>query len=96
MGKVERISGEVPADIYADVEAAVSAGELESPAALVNRLVTQWATERRTDTPEYVAWVRAKIEEGRKDSRPPVPADEVFDRLEAKYTAMMAAADHRE
>jgi len=34
---------------------------------------------------QKLAWMREKIEESRNDPRPPVPAEEVCDRLEKKY-----------
>lgn len=85
MGKIERISGDVDADVYAEVEAAVARGDLMSPDALVNELVTEWATSQRFDAPEEVARIRALIEESRADPRPSIPAEEIFAELEVRY-----------
>ena len=37
--------------------------------------------------------VRAAIEESRTDARPSIPSEVVFDRLEARLTAMIEAED---
>jgi len=38
---------------------------------------------------QKLAWMREKIEETRNDPRLSIPADEVFDRLTAKYQRMV-------
>ena len=92
MRKPAFIGGEVSDDVYADVQSAVSSGEVASPDALVSQLVTDWSF-RRAETPEFVAQVRAAIEESRTDARPSIPSEVVFDRLEARLTAMIEAED---
>lgn len=92
MGKPAFIGGEVSDDVYADVQSAVSSGEVASPDALVSQLVTDWSF-RRAETPQFVAGVRGAIEESRRDSRPAIPAEEVFGRLDARLAAMIEAED---
>jgi Arc/MetJ-type ribon-helix-helix transcriptional regulator len=92
MGKPAFIGGEVSDDVYADVQSAVSSGEVASPDALVSQLVTDWSS-RRAETPQFVAQVRAAIDESRRDTRPAVPAGDVFDRLDARLAALIEAED---
>ena len=96
MAKHDNITAELPHDVYADVEAAVSAGEFGSLGEAVSRVMTEWATMRRIEAEAFTARARAMITESRSDPRPPVDAEDVFDRLEAKYTAMIEAEGHRE
>jgi len=91
MGKHETITAEIDADIYADVEAAVSAGEFSSVAEAVALIVGEWSADRRTDnhkaeSPEFIAYAKALIEESRRDPRPSIPADVVFAELRARYS----------
>ena len=85
MGKIEKITGDIDADVYAEVEAAVSRGDVASPEALVKALVTDWASHQRSDSPAEIERIRALIEESRADPRPSIPAEEVFAELEARY-----------
>lgn len=90
MGKHETITAEVDADIYADVEAAVAAGEFASIAEAMNLILGDWASDRRAEaasaeTPEFVAYARALIEESRRDPRSSIPAEVVFAELRARY-----------
>lgn len=55
------------------------------------RLLEDRETLRRLKVEE----IRRSIEESRRHGRT-IPADEVFDRLEAKYTAMAEEAERRE
>jgi antitoxin ParD1/3/4 len=54
------------------------------------RLLEDQEAERRRRVEE----IRRSIEEGRRDGRS-TPADQVFDRLEAKYDAMSAEHEGR-
>ena len=91
MGKHETITAEIDEDIYADVEAAVAAGEFASVADALAVIVSEWAVERRseeprTETPEFVAYAKAMIEDSRRDPRPSIPADVVFAEHRARYS----------
>lgn len=85
MGKHETITAEIDEDIYADVEAAVAAGEFTSVAEAFAMIVSEWVAARRFESPEEIARIRALIEESRADTRPSIPAEEVFAELEARY-----------
>ncbi|WP_428151038.1 hypothetical protein [Brevundimonas sp.] len=90
MGKIEKITAEIDEDIYADVEAAVASGEFASVGEALTLIVSEWAAERRVEerpveTPEFVAYAKALIEESRRDARPSIPADVVFAELRARY-----------
>ncbi len=85
MGKHETITAEIDEDIYADVEAAVAAGEFASVEEALTLIVSEWVAARRFESPEEIARIRALIEESRADPRPSVPAEEVFAELEARY-----------
>jgi Arc/MetJ-type ribon-helix-helix transcriptional regulator len=91
MGKHETITAEIDEDIYADVEAAVAAGEFASVGEALAMIVSVWAVERRAEerpveTPEFIAYAKALIEESRRDPRPSIPADVVFAELRARYS----------
>lgn len=90
-GTAQKMILELEDWVEQDVEAVAVDGETTAQTAA--RIVTEWATLRRSETPEFVTAARAAIAEGRADPRPAHPADEVFDRLEAKYAAMAAADD---
>ena len=85
MCKIEQISADVDADVYAEVEAAVSRGELASPEALVKALVTDWVAHQHSNSPAEMAQIRALISESRADPRPSIAAEDVFAELEARY-----------
>ena len=88
MTKTARMVLEIEDWVEQDVEAV--AGEGETPAQAAARIVTEWATLRRSEHPDFVAAVRAAIAESRADPRPGKPLEEVAARLDAKYAAMVA------
>lgn len=85
MGKLETITADLPDDVYADVEAAVVAGEYPSVGDAVADVMTAWSRNRHSETPDFPAYARAMIEESRRDSRPSIPAEEVFEELRTRY-----------
>jgi hypothetical protein len=92
MGKFEHIDADLEDWVVADLDAAVAAGESTTAGELAGRIITEWAAGRRADTPEFVEAATRAIAESRADHRPGVPAEEFFDRLEAKY-AVVAGTD---
>jgi len=86
MGKIEQIIADLPDDVYADVGAAVSAGEFASVGDAVVQVMRDWSAVRRAETPEFTAYALARIEESRRNPRPGIPADDVFAELRARYT----------
>ena len=93
MGKMERIVAEVPKDVFADIEDAVSAGEFSSVEDAVTTLATEWSTSRRADSPEFRAHALAMIEESRRDPHPGYPMEEVFAELRARYADPVGAKE---
>lgn len=85
MGKIEQIVADLPAEVLADIEYAVSAGEFGSVGEAVTQMATDWAMGRHTDTPEFQARALAMIEESRRDPHPGYPMEEVFAELRARY-----------
>jgi len=63
MSATERLTIALPADVAAEVEAAVTAGDYASPSALVNEALQQWRT-RRTAQAQDLAALKADIQVG--------------------------------
>jgi antitoxin ParD1/3/4 len=70
---------ELPDDVLASVEAAVSAGRYGSVSDVVGAALLSWHADQLLGELDVEA-VRAAIEEGRA-SGPTIPAEQVFDRL---------------
>ncbi|MDQ8758323.1 type II toxin-antitoxin system ParD family antitoxin [Sphingosinicella sp. LHD-64] len=87
-----RAEARVKAGDYSSLSEVVRAGlrALEREEALLDRLFQPIDH----DDPADLAWVRAKIDEALSDPRPPIPAEEVFARLNdriADYKAKRGA-----
>ena len=95
MGKIERIVADLPEDVFADIEQAVSAGEFGSVSEAVAHMAKAWVADRRADAPSFVARTRKAIEDSRADPHPGYPVDEVLAELDARYAAMIPDGDHR-
>ena len=89
MAKTETVTVELPEELMASVRGAVEGGEYGSSDAVVAEALMDWSVRRGGDD---VAWLREKWEEAVTDERPHVPVDEVFDRLRARYAAMIPVA----
>jgi antitoxin ParD1/3/4 len=78
----------VKAGDYASISEVVRAGlrALDREEAVLDRVFGPPLDE---ETPEYKAWLKAKIGEALDDPRPPVPADEVERRLKARHEARL-------
>jgi len=92
MATPEKINVVVPAEIAAIVREAVDAGEFASSSEIVGEALLAWSRSRgsREHGPDDLrsAWNTAV-----SDSTTGVPADDVLDRLESKYAAMVQRAD---
>ncbi|WP_421730859.1 hypothetical protein [Brevundimonas sp.] len=86
MGKHETITAEISDDAYADVQAAVAAGEFSDVNQAISEIVSDWVAVRRADAPEFLAYAKARIEESRADPRPSLPAEEAFAALRSRYS----------
>lgn len=88
MGKLERITAEVPVEMANGIRAAVGAGAYASTDEAVREALTHWLVGRTTKpmtTDELKHHLQSERDGPGKD------ADAVFDRLEAKYNAVAAA-----
>ncbi|WP_375459374.1 type II toxin-antitoxin system ParD family antitoxin [uncultured Enterovirga sp.] len=47
------------------------------------------------EDPATIEWMRAKVKESLDDPTPPIPAEEVFERLELKHRKRMKLAGER-
>ncbi len=77
---------ELAPEMAADLHAAVAGGEFGSVSEIVAAALEAWQAQRALegwDTGE----VRRLVQEG-MDSGPGIPAEQVFDRLLARYRAM--------
>ncbi len=95
MGKMAKIVADIEGWVEDDVRAAVAAGEGASANDLSARIITEWALARRTGTPEFMAEIRAAIEESRNDPHPGYPLEEVFAELDAELAQMIDEHDGR-
>jgi antitoxin ParD1/3/4 len=87
----ERVEARVRSGEYASASEVVRAGlrALDREEALLDRLFPPIDE----DDPEWIAYVREKIEESLADPRPPIPAEEAFARLDAHIAARKAKRD---
>lgn len=88
MGRHERISTDLPAYMVGELRAAVDAGEFASTDEAVREALMHWLIGRST-TPMAMDELRHRLQTERDG--PGNDADAVFDRLEAKYSALVAA-----
>ena len=88
MGKLERITAEVPVEMANGIRAAVGAGPYASTDEAVREALTHWLVGRST-TPMTPDELREHLQAER--SGPGEDAEAVFDRLDAKYSALVAA-----
>ncbi len=96
--KVRKISIALPQEMLDDIRTAVDSGQYASASEVVREAVREWRGPERPFPPNY-PFVRtkeellARIAKGiaAADRGDVKPMDEVFDRLEAKYRAMVAA-----
>jgi len=97
--KVRKISIALPQEMLDDIRYAVDSGQYASASEVVREAVREWRGPQKRPYPPNYPYVRTKeellvrIAEGiaSADRGDVKPADEVFDRLEAKYRAMVAA-----
>jgi len=81
------ISVALPPDIIDVVQRAVEAGEYATASEVVEDALRAW-TDTRT-TSYDVEHLRAAWREAIADDSPGIPMDEVFDRLDRRYEAMI-------
>lgn len=84
----ERVEARVRSGDYASVSEVVRAGlrALDREEAMLERLFLPIDE----DDPEWIAYVREKLEEALADPRPPIPIEDAFARLDAHVAARRA------
>lgn len=91
MHSIEKISIALPPEMISVVRQAVEAGEYASSSEVVRDALRDWTQKRRLQL-EGIEELRRVWTEALEDKSPGVPADEVLDRLERKYQAMVDTA----
>jgi antitoxin ParD1/3/4 len=86
MANVEKISVALPGEMVSLLRQAVDSGEYASASEVIRDALRDWKLKRRVAALE-VEELRVLVREGMA-SGPSLDADEVFDRLRAKYAAM--------
>jgi antitoxin ParD1/3/4 len=88
MPTTEKLSITLPTDMARMVREKVEQGSYASNSEVIREGLRMFQ-EAEALREQKLAWMREKIQESLDDPRPPVPAEEVFDRLEAKYRKMV-------
>lgn len=76
-------------DLGPRVRKRIESGQYSSPSEVIRAGLE--ALER--EEAEFDDYLREKVEEALNDPRPDIPMEEVFERLERKHAALMAAAE---
>lgn len=91
---VEKISIALPPEMATLVRQAVETGEYASSSEVIRDALRDWNHKRRLRE-QGVDELRHVWQQARDDPRPAVAAEEVLDRLERKYQAMVNASAPR-
>lgn len=91
MTTAEKISIALPPEMVAIVRGAVATGEYASNSEVVRDALRDW-THKRSLRQQGVAELRQVWREAQRDKRPGMSANDVLDRLERKYQAIVDAA----
>ena len=91
---VEKISIALPPEMATLVRQAVETGEYASSSEVIRDALRDWNHKRRLRE-QGVDELRQVWQQARDDPRPAVAAEEVLDRLERKYQAMVNASAPR-
>jgi antitoxin ParD1/3/4 len=85
---VEKISIALPPEMAAIVRQAVEAGDYSSSSEVIREALRDW-NRKRLLRQQGVDELRQLWQEAMSDPRPAVPADEVLERLERRYQALV-------
>ncbi len=96
MAKVQKISIALPKEMLDEIRYAVDSGQYASASEVVREAVREWRGPKKRPFPPNYPYVdnmedlRRMVQEGidSLDRGEGIPADVVFDRLEAKYKAL--------
>jgi len=93
MASVEKLSIALSSDMVRSIKDAVDSGDYATTSEVIRDAVRLWRFKRITVDPSDTRRIRKLVAEGiaSADSGRLKPAEEVFDRLEAKYAAMARA-----
>lgn len=91
MTAAEKISIALPPEMVAIVRGAVAAGEYASSSEVIRDALRDWK-HKRSLRQQGVTELRKLWQEALGEKSPGIPADEVLDRLERKYQAIVGAA----
>jgi Arc/MetJ-type ribon-helix-helix transcriptional regulator len=90
MPKTETLTLEIPEDLVAAMRDAIHDGEYRSDDAVVTDALKVWTVDRGLRGEQNATQIRDAVQQS-IDQGVYKPVDEVFDRLEAKYQAMVDA-----
>ncbi len=90
MGKHQTISAEISEAMALSIREAVESGDFSSAGDVVRHALTEWRIAERMPSITHET-LEGMLEAGL--AGPSIPAEEVFDRLEARYAAMIAAQE---
>ena len=88
MPSLEKMNVTLPAELVAQVQRAVDAGEYSTSSEVVREALTEWKTRRLVEQKEVDA-LREAWQEASQDTRPGVPLDGVFTRLKSRYAGQI-------
>jgi len=93
MANVEKLSISLSSDMARSIKDAVDSGEYATASEVVRDAMRVWRFHRITVDPSDTAAIRRLVAEGLESAERGrlKPAEEVFQRLTAKYKAMAAA-----
>lgn len=91
MATAEKISIALPPEMVSIVRSAVATGEYASSSEVIRDALRDW-THKRTLRQQGVAELRQLWQSALDHQIPGIPPDEVLDRLERKYQAIVDAA----
>jgi antitoxin ParD1/3/4 len=95
MSTIEKISIALPAEMVVQLRRAVDAGEYASSSEVVRDALRDW-NQKRTLRQQGVEELRKLWNQALEDKTPGTPVNEVFDRLERRYTALADAGGNAE
>jgi antitoxin ParD1/3/4 len=97
MANIEKISVSLPHDMIEDIRYAVESGSYATTSEVLRDAVREWQKQRRVPkgldriTPKNLTDLKRMIQEGADSMERDggIPAEKVFDELEARYKAMI-------
>ena len=84
MAATEKISITITKQMKESLEAHVASGAYASTSEVIREAIRNWQDDK-WETPEQIAYMKAKVQEALDDPRPSIPAEEVFARLKQRF-----------